>query len=101
MLPILIVDDSRDDLMLAERVLRLCKILNPVFSMNTGEECIKYFRKADVSPSSGPCLVFLDLAMPPIGGLDVLRIIRDSLCAKESIFVMLSGISDIKMLREG
>jgi CheY-like chemotaxis protein len=98
MLPILIVDDSQDDLMLAERVLRACKLLNPVTSFTNGTDCLNYF--ADRATGE-PALVFVDLRMSPVGGLEVLRQARGIDCARESVFVMLSGISDIKMLREG
>jgi two-component system response regulator len=98
MLPILIVDDSQEDLMLAERVLRGCKLLNPVTSFTNGAECIHHFAE---KKNGEPALVFLDLGMAPIGGLEVLRQVRDLDCAEGSIFVMLSGITDIKLLREG
>jgi CheY-like chemotaxis protein len=102
MLPILIVDDSNEDLVLAERALRSCKLLNPIHRFSTGAECIKYFEGHWASGKRAqPCLLFLDLVMAPISGLEVLRNIRDTSFFKESIIVMLSGISDIKMVRDG
>jgi CheY-like chemotaxis protein len=98
MLPILIVDDSREDRLLAERVLRGSKLLNPVTSFTNGSDCINHFIK---QRNGEPALIFLDLAMSPIGGLEVLQQVRDMGCAEDSIFVMLSGITDIKLLREG
>jgi len=101
MLPILIVDDASDDLLLAERVLRSHNILNPILRFNTGDACIEYFRNSDKESASQPCLLLLDLDMKPNSGLDVLRAINGSRLARESLIVMLSGITDLKMLREG
>ncbi len=103
MLPILLVDDSADDLILAERVLRACKLSNPVHRFNNGDACIDYFR--NFAQTNGiprePCLLFLDLTMAPVTGLDVLRAIQGTPLARRSILIMLSGVSDLKRLREG
>jgi CheY-like chemotaxis protein len=102
MFPILIVDDAREDLMLVETMLRQCKILNPILTMSGGDECIRYFREEGTSKgTSVPCLLFLDLAMYPTNGLNVLSAIRETRLAKESMLVMLSGIRDIKALQQG
>ena len=69
MLPIVIVDDSREDAMLAIRVLKECKIVNPIIVLKSGEECIDFFEgKGEHGNRSLPCLLFLDLAMNPIRG---------------------------------
>jgi response regulator of citrate/malate metabolism len=96
MLEIVLVDDVREDLGLFERVLRHCKIINPVRRMQSGEECISFFKK-----SSGRYLVFLDLIMAPISGISTLRQIRNAGLAGDSVFVMLSGITDMKAINEG
>jgi CheY-like chemotaxis protein len=104
MLPILIVDDSNEDLLLAERALRSCKLLNPTHRLTSGAECISYFEgrwTAKDGEKAQPCLLLLDLVMAPISGLEVLRKIRDTSFFDESVVVMLSGISDIKMVTEG
>jgi CheY-like chemotaxis protein len=104
MFPILIVDDAREDQILAESVLRHCKIQNPVRFMTTGEECIRYFRgdwKSRDGHPAEPCLLLLDLSMHPIGGLEVLRQIEQLPLARRSIKVMVSGINDIKAVRHG
>jgi CheY-like chemotaxis protein len=101
-MPILIVDDSGEDAALASRVLDQCKVLNPVHLMKTGEECISYFEQtASHTAGTLPCLVLLDLAMNPTSGLEVLRRLRQSENASDSTFVMLSGISDFNIIRQG
>jgi CheY-like chemotaxis protein len=99
MLNILVVDDAEDDRLLAERVLRHCKILNPVLLFRGGDECIRHFEEN--SPKGERSLVFLDMIMAPTSGLNVLRRLRDRNIAGESVLVMLSGITDMKLIQEG
>jgi response regulator RpfG family c-di-GMP phosphodiesterase len=99
MLSILVVDDAREDLMLAERVLRAAGIRNPIHLLSNGDDCVRFLREK-VSASS-PVLVLLDLAMAPTSGIDVLRSIHESPFSKHALMIMLSGINDKKMLREG
>src|SRR3954462_15803633 len=100
MLPILIVDDARDDLILAQAMLRRCRILNPVHLMTTGDECICYFKNEWAGPEGEKperCLAFIDMAMYPISGIQTLAAISKTKLVLESILVMISGIEDIKL----
>jgi CheY-like chemotaxis protein len=99
MLSILVVDDAREDLILADRVLRSAGIRNPIHLLGTGEECVRFLREK--ASAEAPALVFLDLAMTPMNGLDVLRAIHEPPVSKHALMIMVSGINDKKMLREG
>ena len=102
MMPILIVDDSGEDATLARRVLEQCKIVNPVLLLKSGQECIAYFdRLGSHAAGTLPCLLLLDLSMQPTSGLDVLSHLRQSPHAKDSILVMLSGITDYNVVNQG
>lgn len=103
MLPVLIVDDAREDALLVQRVLSQCKILNPVVLLNSGDACLDYFEAAkEFAERKLPCFVFLDLLMAPTSGLDVLGKLRsDGWLAKGSMVVMLSGLRDLKAIHEG
>ena len=103
MVPILIVDDAREDLVFAQRVLSANKILNPVHLLSSGKACLDYFAgktSGGVIPQL-PCILFLDMVMKPIGGIEVLRRIKNLPAAKGSILIMLSGLTDIKKVAEG
>ena len=104
MIPVLIVDDSHEDIALLTRVLWQCKIRNPVFPLPSGEQCIAYFERS-LARGLGhlPCLVLLDLSMSPKSGIDVLKHLSTSPRADttDSVFVMLSGVSDYSIVREG
>jgi len=102
MMPIVIVDDAGEDATLANRVLSQCKILNPVRIFKSGQECIDYFETiASRAAGTLPCLLLLDLSMSPMSGVDVLRHLRNSPNARDSVLVMLSGVTDYKIIHEG
>jgi YesN/AraC family two-component response regulator len=46
-------------------------------------------------------LLFLDMRMAPIDGLEVLRTLREENLARDSSIVMLSGLTDFKFVNEG
>lgn len=71
---ILLVDDNPDDVELTLRVLKSHRIANEVVVARDGVEALEklYGPKATTIPS----LVLLDLKMPRMDGLDVLRRIR-------------------------
>jgi len=101
MLEIVIVDDSAEDLGFAERVFKQCKILNPITLLHSGEQCISWFEEKFQTGRGKQYLVILDLVMAPTTGIAVLRHLRTKKLAEESVFIMLSGITDIKSINAG
>jgi response regulator of citrate/malate metabolism len=100
MVPILIVDDSREDALLAQRVLAQCKLLNPAILLQSGDQCLDYFEGvAPFRDRELPCLVLLDMVMAPLSGLDVLHKLQAQ--KSGSMFVMLSGLTDLKSIHQG
>lgn len=77
---VLLVEDNPDDVALTLRAFRKNNLLNEVIVANDGVEALDYlFSKgayADRDPSVQPQLVLLDLKLPKIDGLEVLRQIR-------------------------
>jgi len=77
---ILLVEDNRDDEELTMRALRRSNIMNEVVVARDGQEALDYLfgqgnhvaRDVDFLPA----VVLLDLKLPKIGGVDVLRAIR-------------------------
>ena len=103
MLPLVIVDDSPEDALLAARVLRQCKILNPITTLPGGSECISFLDGEGVySTRALPCLLLLDLAMAPVSGVDVLRRFTSHFQnGLGSVAVMLSGLQDLNLVNLG
>ena len=72
---ILLVEDNPDDEALTLRALRKNKILNKVTVAHDGAEALE-FLFADSSDGTPPGLILLDLKLPKIDGLEVLRRLR-------------------------
>lgn len=76
---ILLVEDNAGDEALTLRALRQNHILNAVVVVRDGAEAIDYLlAKGQHADRRGalPQIVLLDLNLPKIGGLDVLKVIR-------------------------
>lgn len=73
---ILVIDDSADDVTLTLRALKKNNITNAVDIATDGEEALRYLFPPDGRQNPMPALVLLDLNMPKISGLEVLRSIR-------------------------
>ena len=76
---ILLAEDSDADAELTLRALRKGNLVNKVMRVRDGVEAIEYvLREGDFAarPGGNPRLVLLDMKMPRLGGLDVLRRLR-------------------------
>jgi len=100
MVPLLIVDDAHEDLVFAQRVFQSNRIQNPLHLLSSGKACLDYFTGKN-GGGDLPCIVFLDMVMKPLSGLDVLRRLRKMPAANGSVFIMLSGLTDVKKIAEG
>lgn len=78
---VLVVDDNEDDLMAIRRTWERCGISHPLKIVQSGEECLDYLYKRGTYETPGtaprPGLILLDIKMPRVNGLDVLRQIRE------------------------
>jgi two-component system, response regulator len=75
--PVLLVEDNDDDAELTIRGLRRANIDNPVDIARDGQEALEYlFGTGEQAPQRVPSIVLLDLKLPRIDGLDVLKRIR-------------------------
>jgi two-component system response regulator len=69
---ILLVEDNPDDERLTLRALRRGPIANEILVARDGEEALTMLANLEILP----CVVLLDLKLPKIDGLEVLRQIR-------------------------
>lgn len=81
-LSILLAEDSKHDVMAVQRAWKMHSILNSLYVVRDGEECLHFLhRREQYAPPADaprPGLLLLDLNMPKIDGLTVLRHIRES-----------------------
>jgi len=73
---ILLVEDNPDDEALTLRALKKNNIMNEVTVARDGQQALDYFFGEDASARLMPSVVLLDLKLPKIDGLEVLRRIR-------------------------
>ena len=77
---ILVVEDTDDDVFFLKRALKSASISNPVQVVEDGQKAIDYLSGtgvyADRAAYPLPFLVLLDLKLPLVMGLDVLKWIR-------------------------
>jgi two-component system response regulator len=77
---ILLVEDEENDALLMQRALKRAAVVHAVHLANDGREAIDYLEGAGKFANRKdfplPCLVLLDLKLPYVMGLDVLKWIR-------------------------
>ncbi len=73
---ILLVEDNPDDELLTLRALKKNNIMNKVAIARDGQQALDYFFDATAHTRKAPTLVLLDLKLPIIDGLEVLRRLR-------------------------
>lgn len=88
--PILLVEDNPDDERLTLRALRRSNLANPVVVARNGEAALQRV----FSPEPLPCVVLLDLKLPKVDGLEVLRQIRAGDLTRLLPVVMLTSSSE-------
>jgi CheY-like chemotaxis protein len=92
--PILIVDDSADDVDLLRRRLKAAQFDGPVLSYLDSCEALALLRELGDSPEMSlhrPGLLFLDLQMPKVHGFVFLKWVRSQPWLDDTKLVVLSG----------
>jgi two-component system response regulator len=95
---VLLVEDNRDDIELALHAFEGSKVTPEIIVVRDGEEALEYLfctgRHADRPSRDLPALVLLDLQLPGIGGLEVLRRLRENPDSKRVPVVILTTSDD-------
>jgi two-component system response regulator len=77
---ILLVEDNADDEQLTIRALERANVANDLFVVRDGAEALAYLfcteRYSERDPDDAPQVVLLDLRLPKVSGLEVLRAVR-------------------------
>ena len=97
--PILLADDTPNDVFLIKRAFEKAGILNPIQVVGDGEEVVSYL-SGDGQFSNRveyplPSLLLLDLKMPRLDGFEVLRWIRQQPGLRALRTIVLTSSEDI------
>ena len=100
---ILLVEDNPNDIKLALHAFKIHKLANDVHVVRDGAEALEYIfgtdRYADRNVADGPKLVLLDLKLPLVDGIEVLRRIKtDQQTCMIPVVVMTSSNEDRDMV---
>jgi two-component system, response regulator len=102
---ILLVDDNASDVELTVRALRRHKLANNIHVAEDGQAALDFVfcrgAHADRSFGAQPKVVFLDLKMPKVDGIDVLRAIRGDSRTKMIPVVILTSSKEQRDIVEG
>ena len=88
--PIILVEDNPDDERMTIRALRRGNIANEILVARNGEEALAMVLNADPLPS----VVLLDLKLPKVAGLEVLKQIRANERTQKLPVVVLTSSSE-------
>ena len=92
---ILIIDDDPDCRMLVRDSIEGARIINEIFEAETGEEGLQFLNncyESNVAPLPG--LIYLDINMPGIDGLQVLKRIKSDARFHHIPVVMMTSVDD-------
>lgn len=102
---ILLVEDNPDDVELTLEAFRKSQSANRIAVVRDGEEALEYLfasgRHAGRDPLADPEIVLLDLKLPKVDGLEVLRRIRGDARTKRLPVVILTSSKEEQDLVRG
>ena len=97
---ILLVEDNDDDAELAMMAFHRAKITNPLIRMRDGVEALDYLfgrgKHAERDASDLPAVTLLDLKLPKVNGLEVLKAIRADERTRHLPIVILTSSNEDK-----
>jgi CheY-like chemotaxis protein len=99
-LPILLVEDSDDDLFFFKRLLAKTGLKSALAVATDGQKAVTYLERSLQADLPGhppiPILIFLDLKLPLKGGFEVLKWIRSHEALAGTVVVILSSSAETR-----
>jgi DNA-binding response OmpR family regulator len=89
--PILLLEDERSTASMIIQLIAAACIANPVEWMEDGGSARGYLDRSVAEPALRPVLCVLDLSLPDVNGLEVLKHIRGESALADLPVIMLSG----------
>ncbi|HXD94433.1 MAG TPA: response regulator [Bacteroidia bacterium] len=85
--PILLVEDDKIDAMTVMRALKDLKITNTLVHVSNGLEALDHLKNMN---SEKPCIILLDLNMPKMNGIELLKVLKNDALLKKLPVVVLT-----------
>lgn len=98
-LAILLIENDPASAALTREVMKEVGVHENVTSVRDGDEALA-FLQAEENQNSGPDVIFLDLHLPRMSGLEVLREIKNNSAWVATPVVVVSGVSDPAQIRK-
>jgi two-component system response regulator len=98
---ILLVEDNNEDLELTMHVLKTEKLANQIHVARDGEEALEYLLGSGALQGTRPKLVLLDLKLPKVDGMQVLKEIKADPRTKNIPVVILTSSKEERDLVNG
>jgi two-component system response regulator len=97
---VLLIEDNNADARLFEEAFKESSFKNEFYTVKNGKEAIKFLnRENDYSKAPRPDLILLDLDLPRIDGLDVLkRVKKDHVLRLIPVMILSASINDKDMI---
>lgn len=99
--PIVLVEDNPNDEELTIRALRRSGIVNEIVVARDGQEALDILFATDGRTTIAPAVVLLDLKLPKVDGLEVLRQLRANALTRLLPVVILTSSDQDRDLMEG
>jgi CheY-like chemotaxis protein len=96
--PILLVEDNPVDLDLTIRAFSISKLTNPIIVARDGEEALAFIQRWEKGEML-PVVILLDLKLPKVDGLEVLRILKSHPDFKATPIVVLTSSAESSDVR--
>ncbi len=92
--PVVMVDDSPDDILIARRCHRKSGLPNAFLPLNGGLELLAHLEDVDAGRAPMPAVVLLDINMPDLNGFETLARVRGHAAFVEVPVIMMLTNSD-------
>ena len=99
---VLLVEDNPDDVAIIQRMAALCRTPVRLTVAGDGWAALTYVLangRRRASKAETPDIILLDLGLPGIQGIDVLRLIKTDAAARDIPIILLTGCQDKRQVR--
>lgn len=97
---ILLVDDDADCRMLVRDAIEECKVSNLILEASNGHDALRVLGERAAAGLALPGLIYLDIEMPGLDGIETLRRIKGDPKLHHIPVVMMTGVSDETQMRK-